>query len=114
MSIQNVKTLKIVICGLLLVSILSNACAGAGAGKTTAPAEIEVMKMKVATSSGAASGIYAGDYYPGYPEFEKISVDPAYQYLKLKPGDSKNFTVTVGNKDNKTIALYPGPVIIPY
>lgn len=117
MSIPNIKKLKIVICGLLLVSILSIACAGAGAGtgrNTAAPAEIEVMEAKVAASSGAASGMYAGDYYPEYPEFEKISVDPAYQYLELKPGDSKTFTVTVGNKDNKTIALNPRLVIIPY
>ena len=87
MSIPNIKKLKIVICGLLLVSILSIACAGAGAGtgtgrNTATPAEIEVMEAKVAASSGAASGMYSGDYYPEYPEypeFEKISVDPAYQ-----------------------------------
>ncbi|WP_440946189.1 COG1470 family protein [Methanosarcina sp. T3] len=114
MSIQNMKTLKIVICGLLLVSVLSIACAGAGTENravSAKPAEIEVTEMKVAASSVAASAIYAEDFYP---EFEKISVDPAYQYLELKPGDSRNFTVTVENKDNKTIALDPRLVIIPY
>jgi len=116
MSIQNMKTLKMIICELLLVSILSIACAGAGTGTenravAAEPAEIGVTEMKVATSSGAASGIYTEDFYP---EFEKISVDPSYQYLELKPGDGKNFTVTVENKDNKTIALNPRLVIIPY
>jgi hypothetical protein len=69
------------------------------------------METKVAASSIASSGM--DDGY-NYPEFEKINVDPAYQYLELKPGDSKNFTVTVENKDNKTIALNPRLVIIPY
>jgi hypothetical protein len=111
MSILDIKTLKLIICGLLILSVLSIACAGAGAGNKAEPAEIEVMETKMAASSIASPGMDAGYYYP---EFEKISVDPAYQYLELKPGDSKNFTVTVGNKDNKTIALDPRLLIIPY
>jgi hypothetical protein len=109
MSILDIKTLKLIICGLLILSVLSIACAGAG--NKAEPAEIGVMETKVAASSIASSGMDAGY---NYPEFEKINVDPAYQYLELKPGDSKNFTVTVENKDNKTIALNPRLVIIPY
>jgi len=114
MSIQNMKTLKIIICGLLLVSILSIACAGAGIENravAAGPAEIGVIETKMVAGSGVVSASYAEDFYP---EFEKISVDPAYRYLELKPGDSKNFTVTVENKDNKSISLDPGLVIIPY
>lgn len=49
-----------------------------------------------------------------YSEFEKISVNPANKYLELKPGESKNFTVTVENNDNKTVELNPRLLIIPY
>jgi hypothetical protein len=117
MSILDIKTLKIIICGLFIVSILSIACSGAGAGSKAVPAEVEVVGAKIAASSIADvssiadSGMDAGYYYP---EFEKMSVNPAYQYLELKPGDSKNFTVTVENKDNKTVELNPRLLIIPY
>jgi len=112
MSIQNIKTLKMAICGLLLVSVLSIACAGTENRAVAAePAEIGMIETKMVAGPGVVSASYAEDFYP---EFEKISVDPAYQYLELKPGDSNNFTVTVENKENKTIALDPRLVIIPY
>ncbi|WP_269850932.1 COG1470 family protein [Methanosarcina horonobensis] len=81
------------------------------------PAEVEVVEAKVVASSIAEVSSIAGsgmDAGYSYPEFEKISVDPSYQYLELKPGDSKNFTVTVKNNDNKTIELNPRLLIIPY
>lgn len=117
MSILNIKTMKIIICGLFIVSIISIACAGAGEGSKAVPAGVKVVEAKVVASSIAdvspipESGMGTGYYYS---EFEKISIDPAYQYLELKPGDSKNFTVTVENKDNKTIISNPRLVIIPY
>ncbi|HIH74552.1 MAG TPA: hypothetical protein HA306_04820 [Methanosarcina sp.] len=117
MSILDIKTLKLIICGLFIVSILSIASgAGAGVGNKAVPAEIEIADIgiaeeKIAASSVAGYGVDAGYYYP---EFEKIIVEPAYKYLEMKPGDSKNFTVTVTNKDNKTIALNPRLLIIPY
>ncbi len=112
MSILDTKTLKGIICGLLAISIISIACAGAGDGNTAVPASED-------SSTGKSRGrrlvsdlrAYAGDYFP---EFEKIRVDPAYKYLQLEPGDSENFTVTVENKDNKTIELKPKPLITPY
>jgi len=91
------KNLKLIICGLLILSVLSIACAGAA--NKAEPAEIVVMEKKVAASSIASSGMDAGYYYP---EFEKISVDPAYQYLELKPGDSKTLLLLL---ETKTIKL---------
>jgi hypothetical protein len=109
MSILNTKALKGVICGLLAISIVSIACAGAGDRDSAMPA-IEV-QPKIGGASVVSSSAYARDCFP---EFEKIKVDPAYKYLTLEPGDSKNFTVTVENKDNKTIELKPKPLITPY
>jgi hypothetical protein len=110
MSILDIKKLKIIICGLFIVSVLSIACAEAESGSRAVPAEVGAIEAKIVSSSVAGYGADARYY----PEFEKVSVDPAYQYLELKPGDSKNFTVTVENKDNKTISLNPRLVIIPY
>ncbi|MDI9395541.1 MAG: hypothetical protein QM426_09055 [Euryarchaeota archaeon] len=116
MSRLDMKRLRIITCGLLILSVLSIACAGAGIDNKALPVkalpvEIEAAETGIAVSAGARSGIYGGDYYP---EFEKISVNPAYQDLELNPGDSKNFTVTVENNDNKNIALNPRIIIIPY
>ena len=75
---------------------------------------LQTKKCSTGKSRGrlvSASGAYAGDYFP---EFEKIRVDPTYKYLQLEPGDSENFTVTVENKDNKTIELKPKLLITPY
>ena len=47
-------------------------------------------------------------------EQEKISVEPNYQYLRLQPGNSANFTVTVTNRENVSITLNPKMVITPY
>jgi len=109
MRILDTKVLKGIVCGLLVIAIISIACAGAGDGNTAMPA-IEKVQPKVGASVESSS-IYAGDYFP---EFEKIRVDPAYKYLELEPGDNDNFTVTVENKDNKTINLKPEPLITPY
>lgn len=117
MSILDVKKLKIITCGILILSVLSIVCAEAGTENKAMPTGIGAIETKIAASSIAdvspiaESEVDAGDYYP---EFEKISVDPSYKYLELQPGDSKNFTVTVENNENKTIALNPRLVIIPY
>lgn len=116
MSGHNIKTLKIIACGLLIVSILSIACAGAGGNSKAVPAGIEVVKGKIAASSIAdVNSIAEPDMGVGYySEFEKISIDPAYKYIELKPGENGNFTVSVENNDNKTVKLNPRLLIIPY
>jgi len=111
MNIHNTKLLKGIICGLLVISIISIVCAGAGAENKVETAKEEAVQTKVGASTVSSSAVYAGDYFP---EFEKITVDPTYKYLQLKPGESEKFTVTVENKDNKTIELKPKPLIIPY
>lgn len=136
MHILDTKALKGIICVLLVVAILSIACTGAENKNSTVPATEEVQSkvgVSAASSSSSSSGSsaarsssssswdsaasstssssYAGGYFP---EFQKLKIDPTYKHLELKPGDSTNFTVTVENKDNKTIELKPKPVITPY
>lgn len=50
----------------------------------------------------------------GFSEFEKLRINPSYEYLEMEPGSEKSFSVTVENKDNKTITLSPEPIIVPY
>lgn len=110
MRILDIKALKGIVYGLLVIAVLSVACAGAGDEDTAAIPVKEEVQPKVAADTVSSSS-YAGDYFP---KFEKIKVDPAYKHLEIKPGDSINFTVTVENKDNKTIELKPKPIITPY
>lgn len=124
-SINMTKKLKGVICGLIAISIISIACTGAVVGNTNAPATMEAAKMEAAiqakvgagtfpvagTSAGGAAGASAGNYFP---EYQKITVDPAYKYLQMKPGDSETFTVSVTNNENKKIDLKPRILITPY
>jgi len=109
------KIFKGIICGLLAISIISIVCAGAGAENDAGIAKEDAINTKVGAGSEPASlpasDAYVGDYFP---KFEKIIVDPSYQYLQMQPGDSENFTVTVENRGNKTIELRPKPLITPY
>ncbi len=109
MRILDTKALKEIICRFVVIAVLSIACVGVENGNSAMSVNGEV-QPKVGAST-VSSSIPAGNYFP---EFEKIRVNPAYKYLEIEPGNSKNFTVTVENKDNKTIELKPKPVIIPY
>jgi hypothetical protein len=114
MSIHNKKMLTGIICGLIAISIISIAYAGAGvgAGNMILPAkEIAPAQAKVGAGSSPVAGMPAAN---SFPEFEKIKVNPAYKYLQMKAGDSESFTVTIENADNKTIELKPKTLITPY
>lgn len=120
MRIISTKTLKGIVCGLIAISIISIACAAAGGGNTAvSSAEAVAVQAKVGpipvppvvTSAGGVTGASAGNYFP---EYQKITVDPAYKYLQMKPGDCESFTVVVINNDNKTIELKPRILITPY
>lgn len=110
MNTHYTKILKGIVCGLIVLSIISIVCAGAGAKNTVETAADDV-QAKVAAGSEPSSGASARDYFP---EFDKLVVDPTYKYLQMQPGKSENFTVTVENRDNKTVELNPRLLIIPY
>lgn len=114
------KTFKVIICGLISISIISIACATAGVGISDTPAKVgTAVQTKVAASSVPAAepsvagvaGISTGSYFPDY---QKVNVDPAYKYLQMKPGESENFTVAVTNNENGTIELKPRILFTPY
>lgn len=124
MNTNRSKTLKRIIFGLFVISIISIACIGSGVGNTDDPsakveaaiqAKVGAGSLQVADASArgvaGASGASSGSYFP---EYQKITVDPAHKYLQMKPGDSASFTVTVANNDNKTIEVKPRVLITPY
>ncbi|MDY0386243.1 MAG: hypothetical protein RBT65_03760 [Methanolobus sp.] len=47
-------------------------------------------------------------------DFAKLNINPRHSRMQLKPGSSDEITVTVINKDNKTITLEPKAVASPY
>lgn len=46
--------------------------------------------------------------------FAKLNINPTYSNIDLKPGDNNEISVTVTNKDNKTITLEPKMVPTAY
>lgn len=47
-------------------------------------------------------------------DFRKLQISPRHSYMELMPGESDEVTVTVTNKDNKTISVAPMIVAQPY
>lgn len=47
-------------------------------------------------------------------DFAKLKINPRHSNTQLKPGSSDKITVTVTNKDNKTITVEPRLVASPY
>jgi hypothetical protein len=46
--------------------------------------------------------------------FTKIDISPQYGNFRLQPGESKEITVTVRNKEKKAVSVKPNTVILPY
>ncbi|MCX9009501.1 MAG: hypothetical protein OIN66_00120 [Candidatus Methanoperedens sp.] len=46
--------------------------------------------------------------------FTKIEISPQYSNFRLQPGESKEITVTVRNKEKKALTVKPNTVILPY
>ncbi|TQD29224.1 hypothetical protein FKV42_00270 [Methanolobus vulcani] len=47
-------------------------------------------------------------------DFAKLSINPSYANIQIKPGNTDEITITVTNKDNKTITIEPKAVLSPY
>jgi len=48
------------------------------------------------------------------PDFTKLEITPQYGNFMLQPGDSKEMTVTIKNKENKAVSVKPITVLAPY
>ncbi|VVB90014.1 Fn3-like domain protein [uncultured archaeon] len=46
--------------------------------------------------------------------FTKIDISPQYGNFRLQPGENKEITVTVRNKEKKAVNVKPNTVILPY
>jgi hypothetical protein len=46
--------------------------------------------------------------------FTKIEISPQYSNFMLKPGESKDMTVTLKNKEKKAVSVKPNTVLMPY
>ncbi len=46
--------------------------------------------------------------------FTKIDISPQYGNLRLQPGETKEITVTVRNKEKKPVSVKPNTVTLPY
>ena len=47
-------------------------------------------------------------------DFSRLQISPRYSNTELMPGESDKVTVTVTNKDNKTISVAPNVKSQPY
>ena len=46
--------------------------------------------------------------------FTKLEISPQYGNLRLQPGENKEITVTVRNKEKKAVSVKPNVVMLPY
>ncbi|WP_292470061.1 hypothetical protein [Methanolobus sp.] len=67
------------------------------------------------------SGLYVGDYAEevatiNIPEmgYGMIQVTSSYSYLRLQPGETSSFTVTVTNRDDEAVNIDPVMVLPSY
>jgi len=77
------------------------------------------------TGAGIVSAQYVGQAEmvvsaPPMPEniqdinFTKLEISPRYGNTRLKPGEDKEMSVTIKNKEKKPVSVKPGIVIPPY
>ena len=88
----------------------------AGAGGQLVPAGESQASQANATDSGMIP-LPVPTLAPGADmtgNFTKLDILPSYSQLSLKPGESKEVTVTVRNRDTKTVALRPSVKSQPY
>lgn len=107
------KGWKNIICWTFVLFLLSLSCSCAVAGNEVTAEASKVIAVSepnfvVADSAESIVGI------ENRSEFEKLKINPSYEYLEMEPGSEKSFSVTVENKDNKTITLSPKPIVVPY
>lgn len=79
-----------------------------------------VLALAMLTSLAASSEVAMENPIPDVPDqvlapnFTKLEITPQYGNFMLQPGDSKEMTVTIKNKENKTVSVKPNTVMTPY
>lgn len=98
------KRIKIVTIILLTLAVLAGSAASADVmaeNPIPVPAQIE-------------NAMPAGTPDMEMPEFTKLEISPQYGNLRLQPGETKEMTVTVRNKEEKEVKVKPKTVVMPY
>jgi len=103
------------------LALLLICTAGFPAVATMAVKEVAVPPMPVSTffvSTGSETGTgtpvsVSAEDLPDM-NFSKLQISPRYSYTELMPGESEQITITVTNRDNKTISIDPMVVSQPY
>jgi hypothetical protein len=72
-----------------------------------AASESVVMEQKMITDGMPVTGEQATN-------FTKLEISPQYSNFMLQPGNSKEITVTLKNKEKKAVSVRPKTVLMPY
>ncbi len=86
--------------GIVTAMLVLSMFAVIGVSSASGPAEKEIIAPSVGDVQAA--------------NFTKIEISPQYGNLRLQPGESKEITVTVRNKEKKAISIEPLVVTLPY
>lgn len=100
-------SISIIIAAAVLLFLTPAACAADDqAGNFGAGMQVVTAIPIPAPTPGTISSP-AGNY-------TKLEINPAYTQFALKPGESKDMTITVRNRDSKTVTLTPKIKLQPY
>ena len=78
------------------------------------------MSIFAATGVGSSIVVQEGQAISPVPgmeqaeNFTKLDISPRYSNLRLKAGENKEMTVTVKNKEKKTVGVRPNILVMPY
>ncbi len=72
----------------------------------------QVQAQEVVVNEVGAPAMPAGDVQ--LDNFTKLDIMPLYGNIRLQPGESKEITVTVKNKEKKIVSVKPNTLIMPY
>lgn len=98
------KYITYVALGMLILGTLGVPNAAADVVPISAPTPVMIAENAAYSDGGLYSEM----------NLTRLQVNPRYSDMQLKPGESDKITVTVTNKDNKTVTSVPAVVIPPY
>ncbi len=100
------KYKRSIVTAMLVLSLF----AAVGVSSASDPGMVETVS---GTTGNAISAPPAGDVQAG--NFTKLEISPRYSSnFRLQPGESKEVTVTIKNKEKKTVSVKPNVVIAPF
>ncbi|MDW7727205.1 MAG: hypothetical protein SCH70_08895 [Candidatus Methanoperedens sp.] len=97
------------ISGIVTALLILGMVSGTAAGNVPVP----IMEPVVAVEGmQSVPAMYVGEMQTG--NFTKLEISPRYGNLRLQPGENKEITVTIKNKENKAVSVKSNIVAPPY